>query len=141
MKKLIVVLCLIMMCGCVGDTNQPIDPVSPEDPLLYNVSYELTYNPIYEEGDHFSYLILNRDNTFDFSVNACSDLELLSGTYFIEGNSLYLVPNNYACDPNSEEEICDVKGIKFIIENRKKLIIVIGLRCIAEESVFEVIKP
>jgi len=133
---------MLLLCGCLETTPQEDNNVDiePDDVVVYNATYELTYNPVYEEGDRFSYLVLSRDGTFSMSVNTCDGLDVLGGTFFIEGNKLFIVPENYECDLEDEYEECDVRGIVFVIENQNKLVIALGLRCIAEESIFEVEK-
>ena len=139
MKRLIVILLLALLFACTGKENDVItsDEAEENDIISYNVSYELTYNPIYETGDRFSFLILSRDNTFSMSVNSCDGVDLLTGTFFIEEDdkTLILVPIDYEC--NLEEEECDPRGMKFIINSPTELVIVNGSRCIAEESIFQ----
>ena len=135
-------MCLVLLSGCIDNNSKTPEIIDMEedDVIAYNVIYELTYNPIYEDSDRFSYLILSRDNTFFMSVNSCDGLDSIKGEFFIDGNNLYIVPENYSCDLNDLDEECEVEGIRFIIENYNKLIITIGLRCIAEDSIFEIEK-
>lgn len=104
--------------------------------LTYDQEYVLTHNPITEVGDTYSRLSLSKDNTFVMSANACHDVETFSGEYFIEDNWLYLVPENYYC--NEEEVACDSQGIRLEIIESKKLIIELGLLCIAPGSEFSI---
>jgi len=142
MKKAILILLVLLLGACKTDDKTPDNTgeTTDNDVVSYNVNYELTYNPIYETGDRFSILILNRDSTFSMTVNSCDGVDLLTGTFFIESDNtaLYLVPLDYECDLEVEE--CDVRGMKFIINNQKELVIVNGTRCIAEESIFQVVE-
>ena len=139
-KRMIILILILLLCACkepevIIDDDQEYEE---SDIISYNVNYELSYNPIYETGDRFSGLILNRNNTFSMSVNSCDGVDLLTGTFFIEEEEmvLYLVPIDYEC--NQEEEECDLLGMKFIINSPTEMVIVNGIRCIAEESVFTV---
>ena len=142
MKKLVIILLILFLSACTDPavSNGTTDTPEENDIVSYNVNYELTYSPIYEAADRFSFLILSRDNTFSMSVNSCEGVDLLTGTYFIEedGSALFLVPIDYEC--LQEEEECDIRGMKFIISNPKELIIVNGIRCISEESIFQVVE-
>ena len=141
MRRLLIILLSLLLSACqVPQSGEEIETQPEEnDVVSYNVNYELTYNPIYETGDRFSVLILNRDNTFSMSVNSCDGVDLLTGTFFITDDeaALYLVPLDYEC--NQEEEECDLRGMKFLINSPEELVIVNGTRCISEESIFQVI--
>jgi len=129
-----------MLSGCVTPEDLPQKLDSEEevsDVVVYNVTYELTYDPVREESDQYSYLILERDGTFFMSVNTCNGVDAIEGTFTIEGNELFINPGKYYCNVDDIEDECDPRGFKFIIENPNRLIIDLGLFCIAQDSIFE----
>lgn len=137
MKKLLIsLLAMFLNFGCGPSIPPEPDFPKEDDVVIYNMPYVLTYNPIYETADRFSTVTLSRKGTFSMSVNDCEGVALLEGTYIIEGKMLYLWPTDYECD--QELEACDLNGIAFTIVSTVKLIISNGLRCISEESEFEV---
>ena len=130
----ILIISLVLLFAACKKVEPP--PLPQDDVILYNVVYELTYNPIYEAGDRWSYIIFSIDNTFSMSVNSCDGVDAIKGTFFIEGDDLFIYPENYYCDVSDNNQECDERGYRFVIISQKELVIMIGVRCIAEESVF-----
>ena len=140
-RSLSLSVCLILLVSCSisnpmipGDNKTEIEEES--ELVTYNKDYELTYNAITETSDRFSSLVLSRDNTFSMSVNTCNGVDVISGKFYFDEDQLVLVPPLYACDYEVEE--CDFRGYIFQIKNPNELIILHGLYCIPEESVFTI---
>ena len=157
-KAVILILTIFCLSGCKspsageksGKQNPEAQQVEEKAELVtFNQVYNLTFSPInvreaddqddgeeVDLGDPYSYLILLNTGTFSMSVNTCDGVDTLQGDYFIEDQMLYLIPEYYYCDLETEE--CNVRGMKFIINNPRELTIVNGTRCICEGSVFTV---
>ena len=139
MKRILsVLLCLLFLLACNKEKEEkPQDIIDEEkDVIFYDVIYEVSYNPVTEEADRFSYIIFARDGTFYFSVNRCEMLDVVGGTFSIEGDMIYVLPQGHVCDMEDIGQECSESGYGFKINSRAELIIQLGYGCIAEESVF-----